>query len=84
MVATIQEQLWIFFDEVYPCGQRKAIPMAVLNPMWKQGMFAIPFMTRLGRTNLWGNWSITRETVMSPGIQSYESVARTLASLQKI
>ncbi|KAJ0078010.1 hypothetical protein Patl1_36732 [Pistacia atlantica] len=31
----------------------------VLDPMWRQGMFVIPFMTRLGITNSWGGWSIT-------------------------
>ncbi|KAJ4742225.1 Photosystem II CP47 reaction center protein [Rhynchospora pubera] len=25
----------------------------VLDPMWRQGMFVIPFMTRLGITNSW-------------------------------
>ena len=26
----------------------------VLNPMWRQGMFVMPFMTRLGVTQSWG------------------------------
>ena len=30
----------------------------VLNPMWRQGMFVLPFMTRLGIENSWGGWSI--------------------------
>ncbi|KAJ0009902.1 hypothetical protein Pint_33162 [Pistacia integerrima] len=30
----------------------------ILNPMWRQGMFVIPFMTHLGITNSWGSWSI--------------------------
>ncbi|KAB2017098.1 hypothetical protein ES319_D08G137200v1 [Gossypium barbadense] len=30
----------------------------VLDPMWRQGMFVIPFMTRLGITNSWGGWSL--------------------------
>ncbi|KAK6770118.1 hypothetical protein RDI58_032638 [Solanum bulbocastanum] len=34
----------------------------VLDPMWRQGMFVIPFMTRLGITNSWGGWSITGGT----------------------
>ena len=25
----------------------------VLNPMWRQGMFVMPFMTRLGITDSW-------------------------------
>ncbi|CAN6446945.1 unnamed protein product [Victoria cruziana] len=43
--------------------------------MWRQGMFVIPFMTRLGITNSWGSWSITGGTVTNPGIWSYEGVA---------
>ena len=35
----------------------------VLNPMWRQGMFVMPFMTRLGITDSWGGWSITGERV---------------------
>ncbi|KAI3905276.1 hypothetical protein MKW92_029714 [Papaver armeniacum] len=45
---------------------------AVLDPMWRQGMFVIPFMTRLGITNSWGGWSITGGTITNPGIWSYE------------
>lgn len=26
----------------------------VLNPMWRQGMFVMPFMSRLGITDSWG------------------------------
>ncbi|THU43421.1 hypothetical protein C4D60_Mb00t02470 [Musa balbisiana] len=46
-----------------------------LDPMWRQGMFVIPFMTRLGITNSWGGWSISGGTVTNPGIWSYEGVA---------
>ncbi|CAL9193005.1 unnamed protein product, partial [Musa hybrid cultivar] len=46
-----------------------------LDPMWRQGMFVIPFMTHLGITNLWGGWSISGGTVTNPGIWSYEGVA---------
>ena len=49
----------------------------VLNPMWRQGMYVMPFMTRLGVTDSWGGWSITGESVSSPGIWSYEGVALT-------
>ena len=34
-----------------------------LDPMWRQGMFVIPFMTRLGITNSWGGWSISGGTI---------------------
>ena len=49
----------------------------VLNPMWRQGMFVLPFMTRLGVTQSWGGWTISGETANSPGIWSYEGVAAT-------
>lgn len=47
----------------------------VLDPMWRQGMFVIPFMTRLGITKSWGGWSITGETITNAGLWSYEGVA---------
>ncbi|KAH0764735.1 hypothetical protein KY285_000606 [Solanum tuberosum] len=66
----------------------------VLDPMWRQGMFVIPFMTRLGITNSWGGWSITGGTVTNPvwgvegfdpfvpgGIASHHIAAGTLGTL---
>jgi photosystem II CP47 chlorophyll apoprotein len=47
----------------------------VLNPMWRQGMFVMPFMARLGVTQSWGGWSITGETAVDPGFWSFEGVA---------
>ncbi|MEB3337785.1 MAG: photosystem II chlorophyll-binding protein CP47 [Leptolyngbyaceae bacterium] len=47
----------------------------VLNPMWRQGMFVLPFMARLGVTQSWGGWSLTGETVVNPGVWSFEGVA---------
>ncbi len=47
----------------------------VLNPMWRQGMFVMPFMARLGVTQSWGGWSITGETSVNPGFWSFEGVA---------
>ena len=47
----------------------------ILNPMWRQGMFVLPFMTRLGITQSWGNWTITGESATNPGIWTYEGVA---------
>ena len=47
----------------------------VLDPMWRQGMFVIPFMTRIGITKSWGGWSITGDTATDAGIWSYEGVA---------
>jgi photosystem II CP47 chlorophyll apoprotein len=48
---------------------------AVLNPMWRQGMFVLPFMSRLGVTGSWGGWSVTGETGVNPGFWSFEGVA---------
>jgi photosystem II CP47 chlorophyll apoprotein len=47
----------------------------ILNPMWRQGMFVLPFMTRIGITQSWSNWSINGDSVINPGIWSYEGVA---------
>ncbi|MCT7950576.1 photosystem II chlorophyll-binding protein CP47 [Ancylothrix sp. C2] len=47
----------------------------VLNPMWRQGMFVMPFMARLGVTGSWRGWSITGETAVDPGFWSFEGVA---------
>lgn len=47
----------------------------VLNPMWRQGMFVLPFLTRLGVTQSWGGWTISGETANNPGIWSYEGAA---------
>ncbi|MBW4697890.1 MAG: photosystem II chlorophyll-binding protein CP47 [Aphanocapsa lilacina HA4352-LM1] len=30
----------------------------VLDPMWRQGMYVIPFMARLGVINSWSGWSV--------------------------
>ena len=47
----------------------------ILNPMWRQGMYVMPFMARLGVTDSWGGWSITGESVSNPGLWSFEGVA---------
>ena len=47
----------------------------VLNPMWRQGMYVLPFMSRLGVTQSWGGWSVTGETAVNPGFWSFEGVA---------
>ncbi len=48
---------------------------AVLNPMWRQSMYVLPFMSRLGVTDSWGGWSITGQTGVEPGFWSFEGVA---------
>ena len=47
----------------------------ILNPMWRQGMFVLPFMTRLGVTKSWSAWSISGDNSVNPGIWSFEGVA---------
>jgi photosystem II CP47 chlorophyll apoprotein len=43
--------------------------------MWRQGMFVLPFMSRIGVTGSWGGWSVTGETGVDPGFWSFEGVA---------
>lgn len=47
----------------------------VLNPMWRQGMFVLPFMARLGVTSSWGGWDVLGNTGVNPGFWSFEGVA---------
>jgi photosystem II CP47 chlorophyll apoprotein len=47
----------------------------VLNPLWRQGMFVLPFMARLGITESWGGWSLTGQAATNPGFWSFEGVA---------
>ncbi len=47
----------------------------VLNPMWRQGMFVLPFMSRLGVTGSWSGWDVTGATAVDPGFWSFEGVA---------
>jgi photosystem II CP47 chlorophyll apoprotein len=46
-----------------------------LNPMWRQGMYVLPFMARLGVVNSWGGWNILGEQIENPGIWTFETVA---------
>jgi photosystem II CP47 chlorophyll apoprotein len=48
----------------------------VFNPMWRQGMFVLPFMARLGVTKSWGGWSVVPgESAVDVGVWSFEGVA---------
>ena len=47
----------------------------IFNPMWRQGMFVLPFLVRLGITDSWGGWTITGENSVSPGLWTFEGVA---------
>jgi photosystem II CP47 chlorophyll apoprotein len=49
----------------------------ILNPIWRQGIFVIPFITRLGITNSWNNWTIMGEPSKNVIVWSYEGVALT-------
>ena len=59
---------------------------AVFNPMWRQGMFVLPFMSRLGITQSWANYSINNNNNSADSVAinnnnntailwSYESVS---------
>jgi len=48
---------------------------SVLNPMWRQGMFVMPFMARLGVTDSWGGWSVIGGFSPNPGLWTFEGVA---------
>ncbi|MBF2008966.1 MAG: photosystem II chlorophyll-binding protein CP47, partial [Chlorogloeopsis fritschii C42_A2020_084] len=47
----------------------------VLNPMWRQGMFVLPFMARLGVVGSWGGWNVVGDPNYNPGFWSFEGVA---------
>jgi photosystem II CP47 chlorophyll apoprotein len=47
----------------------------ILNPMWRQGMFVLPFMSRLGVVGSWGGWNIVGDPTYDPGFWSFEGVA---------
>ena len=47
----------------------------VLNPMWRQGMYVIPFMTRLGVKNSLLGWNIAGEKIDNFMLWSFEGVA---------
>jgi photosystem II CP47 chlorophyll apoprotein len=47
----------------------------VLNPMWRQGMYVIPFMSRLGVIGSWGGWNVAGQPGYDPGFWSFEGVA---------
>jgi photosystem II CP47 chlorophyll apoprotein len=46
-----------------------------LNPMWRQGLYVMPFMARLGVTSSWGGWNVTGQPYTDPGFWSFEGVA---------
>ena len=46
----------------------------ILNPMWRQGMFVMPFIARLGITASWSGWTVTGDTTYNPGIWRFEGV----------
>ncbi|KAK8288058.1 hypothetical protein V6Z12_D07G100100 [Gossypium hirsutum] len=55
----------------------------VLDPIWRQGMFVIPFMTRLGITISWDGWSITG-AITNPEIFCDERTEKPSLDLPKI
>lgn len=47
------------------------------NPMWRQGMYVLPFITRLGVVDSWAGWSMIGTNTTQQTIWSYEGVALT-------
>lgn len=47
------------------------------NPMWRQGMYVLPFMTRLGVVDSWSSWSMVGVPTSNPGLWTYEGVGVT-------
>ena len=48
------------------------------NPMWRQGMYVLPFMTRLGVVDSWSLWSMSSNpSARGTGIWTYEGVGTT-------
>jgi photosystem II CP47 chlorophyll apoprotein len=48
----------------------------ILNPIWRQGIFVLPFITRLGVNHSWRSWTISGGSDTPDfGFWSYEGVA---------
>lgn len=49
----------------------------IFNPMWRQGMLVLPFMTRLGIEHSWRGWNITgtEGLGLNQNLWSFEGVA---------
>jgi photosystem II CP47 chlorophyll apoprotein len=45
------------------------------NPMWRQGLYVLPFATRLGCISSWAGWSILEADITRFSLWSYEGVA---------
>jgi photosystem II CP47 chlorophyll apoprotein len=43
--------------------------------MWRQGIFVLPFIARLGITESWGGWNVYQQATLNIPIWSYEGVA---------
>ncbi len=46
----------------------------VFNPMWRQGLYVLPFATRLGCTSSWSGWSVVSNQSSTLAAWSYETV----------
>ena len=50
----------------------------ILNPIWRQGIFVLPFITRLGINSSWSSWIISDDRIMiDVEFWRYEGVATT-------
>ncbi|NET31187.1 MAG: photosystem II chlorophyll-binding protein CP47 [Cyanothece sp. SIO1E1] len=53
----------------------------ILNPMWRQGMYVMPFMARLGVTHSWSGWTVNGGSwepvggFLGPDFWSFEGIA---------
>lgn len=45
------------------------------NPMWRQGMYVLPFITRLGAVASWSGWSMLGGVSLERSLWSYEGIA---------
>lgn len=45
----------------------------IFNPMWRQGMFVLPFMSRLGVTTSWAGWAVDSAPKSWPTSASQDS-----------
>ena len=62
---------WLYTKWVHPTD-------IAFNPMWRQGMYVLPFMTRLGVVDSWSLWSMSSNpSARGTGIWTYEGVGTT-------
>ena len=49
----------------------------ILNPIWRQGIFVLPFITRLGINYSWRSWRISGgNNILNIGFWSYDKIMK--------